>query len=250
MARLLSGYSDHPRADVEAICMTLIKVSQLITDVPEIVELDINPLLADERGVIALDARMQIAPARGNGADRLAIRPYPKELEEWIDWAGMRVLIRPIMPEDGERHLRFFDRLDPEDVRMRLFVPTRELKPTQLARLTQIDYDREMALVATVQTVPGQWETIGVARAVADPDNVSAEFALSVRSDLKARGLGGIFLRKLIRYCRERGTARLVGETLFDNEPMQRLAKRCGFRLKPAPEPGVILMELDLRASP
>jgi len=176
----------------------------------------------------------------------MAIRPYPKELEEWIDWGGERVLLRPIRPEDGERHLRFFARLDPEDVRMRVFVPLRELQSSQLARLTQIDYDREMAFVALVQSAGGDWETLGVARAVTDPDNTEAEFAVIVRSHLKAKGLGALLMRKLIAYCRSRGTARIAGETLFDNAPMQKLATRLGFTLEPALEPGVLRMELAL----
>ena len=247
IARLLAGYSDHPRADVDALCLTLIKVSQMITDVPEIVELDINPLLADDQGVIALDARMRVATPKGPGADRLAIRPYPKELEEWIDWEGRRVLLRPIRPEDGEAHRRFFASLDPEDVRMRLFVHMRELKPSQLARMTQIDYDREMAIIATASGENGERETLGVVRVVVDPENIDAEFAATVRSDLKGKGLGIILMRKIIDYCRARGTARIIGETLYDNIRLQRLAKRFGFTFKPSEEPGVVRLELELK---
>ena len=246
VARLLDGYDGHPGADRDALRLTLVKVSQMMADIPEIVELDINPLLADADGVIALDARMRLARPARRGVGRMAIRPYPKELEEWIDWGGERVLLRPIRPEDGERHLRFFARLDPEDVRMRVFVPLRELQSSQLARLTQIDYDREMAFVALVQSAGGDWETLGVARAVTDPDNTEAEFAVIVRSDLKAKGLGALLMRKLIAYCRSRGTARIAGETLFDNAPMQKLATRLGFTLEPALEPGVLRMELAL----
>lgn len=247
VSRLLSGYDGHPAADLDAICLTLMKVSQMVIDLPEIVELDINPLLADSHGVVALDARMRIARPGALGADRLAIRPYPEALEEWIDWNGLRVLLRPIRPEDGERHQRFFSRLDPEDVRSRVFVPLRELQASQLARLTQIDYDREMAFIATAQTEQDDWETLGVVRVVTDPDNLVAEFALIVRSDLKGKGLGSILLRKMIGYCRARGTLRIVGETLHDNEALQRLVRRLGFTLKPSGEPGIVRAELDLQ---
>lgn len=117
VAKLLAGYRNRPPADIDAICRTLIQISNLIADIPEIVELDINPLLADENGVIALDARMRVAPASVTGPDRFAIRPYPEELEERISWQGKPLLLRPIKPEDGPQHMAFFKALDPEDVR-------------------------------------------------------------------------------------------------------------------------------------
>ena len=126
-------------------------------------------------------------------------------------------MLRPIKPEDGTQHLEFFNALDPDDVRYRVFMPMRELERHQLARLTQIDYDREMAFMATCERESGRFETLGMARAIADPDNISAEFAIIVRSDLKGQGLGPILLRKLIDYCRSRGTRELVGEALSDN---------------------------------
>jgi acetyltransferase len=120
-------------ADVAAVSRTLIQVSQLIADIPEIVELDINPLLADDQGVLALDARMRVAPSSATGIDRFAIRPYPEELEEWITWQGRQLLLRPIKPEDGAQHLEFFNALDADDVRYRVFMPMRELQRSQLA---------------------------------------------------------------------------------------------------------------------
>ena len=190
ISKLLTGYRGCPPADISAISRTLIQLSHLIADIPEIVELDINPLLADDQGVLALDARMRIAPAGAAGQDRFAIRPYPEELEEWISWQGRKVLLRPIRPEDGAQHVEFFNALDPDDVRYRVFMRMREIQPSQLARLTQIDYDREMAFVAICEREPGCFETLGVVRAIADPDNVTAEFAIIVRSDLKGKGLG------------------------------------------------------------
>jgi acetyltransferase len=142
VSKLLAGYRDRPPADLTAISRTLIQVSHLIADIPQIVELDINPLLADDHGVLALDARMRVAAYAASGLDRFAIRPYPEELEEWISWQGGRVLLRPIKPEDGTQCVEFFNALDPEDVRYRFFMRMRELQGAQLARLTQIDYDR------------------------------------------------------------------------------------------------------------
>jgi acetyltransferase len=235
-------------ADVAAISRTLIQVSQMIAEIPEIVELDINPLLADNHGVLALDARMRVAPLNATGVDRFAIRPYPEELEEWIDWQGRPVLLRPIKPEDGAQHLEFFNALDAEDVRYRVFMRMRELQRSQLARLTQIDYDREMAFIATSERESGGVETLGVARAISDPDNIAAEFAIIVRSDIKGKGLGPILLKKLINYCRSRGTKELVGEALADNTRLRGLARRFGFVLTSSPPTHTVNLRLDLAA--
>jgi acetyltransferase len=248
VSKLLAGYRDRMPADLTAISRTLIQVSHLIADIPQIVELDINPLWADDQGVLALDARMRVAPSAASGLDRFAIRPYPEELEEWIDWQDRRVLLRPIKPEDGTQHIEFFNALDPEDVHYRVFMRMRELQRPQLARLTQIDYDREMAFIATCEHDPGRSETLGVARAVADPDNISAEFAIIVRSDLKGKGLGPILLRKLIAYCRSRGTKEIIGEALADNQRVVGLVRHFGGEVNHS-EPGTVRFRFDLASS-
>ena len=245
IAKLLAGYREHPPADLGAIARTLMQVAHLLADIPEIVDLDINPLLADEQGVLALDARMRVSAAGAMGVHRFAIRPYPEELEEWIQWQGESVLLRPIRPEDGAQHIEFFNALDPDDIRFRVFSFVRTVQRSQLARLTQIDYSREMAFIATREREPGRHETIGVVRAVADPDNVTAEVAIVVRSDLKGRGLGSILLEKLLDYCRSRGIKQLVGEVLVDNERMMRLVKRFGCTLTRS-EPGNVKIVFDL----
>ncbi|MDB5770758.1 MAG: family N-acetyltransferase, partial [Burkholderia sp.] len=248
VSKLLAGYRNRPAADIDAVCRVLIQVSHLVSDIPEIVELDINPLLADAHGVIALDARVRIRqPDTATGLERLAIRPYPKELEQWITWQGGPVLLRPIQPEDGAAHIAFFSELDPEDVRFRMFIQIRELQPSQLARFTQIDYDREMAFIATRKRADGGCETLGVARVVADPDNISAEFAVIVRSDLKAQGLGTVLMEKLIRYCRSRGTREMTGEALTQNAGVLKLAERFGFEIRPFPNDETTALRLDLR---
>jgi acetyltransferase len=246
VARLLAGYRDHAPVDRDALEGTLVQLSALAADLPEIAELDINPLLADERGMIALDARIRL---QQRARVPFAIRPYPEEQEQTVDWQGRAVLLRPIRPEDGEAHRRFFATLDPQDVRYRTFMQLRTLAPSQLARLTQIDYDREMAFIATTPNEDGASETLGVARAIGDPDNVTAEFAIVLRSDLKGRGLGRILLGKLIAYCRERGTRELVGEALQDNARMIALAREFGFEVTAAREPGIVAMRLRLRSA-
>ncbi len=248
VARLLAGYRSRPPADIEAILWTLTQLSQLVSDIPEIVDLDINPLLADGAGAIALDARMRVALAdcSASSLDRLAIRPYPRELEETIEFEGRPLLLRPIRPEDGPAHLAFFDALTPDDVRYRMFVRIRELTASQLARFTQIDFDREMAFIATRDGADGRAQTLGVARVVADPDNVAAEFAVTVRSDLKGHGLGRTLMEKVIAYCRTRGTREIVGEALPQNTRVIRLARSLGFEVTPAPEDGTMRLRLPL----
>jgi acetyltransferase len=255
VARQLAGYRNHPAADMDAISAVLVQVARLVAEVPEIVELDINPLLADSSKAIVLDARMRIAMADSAGStlDRLAIRPYPAELEETVAWDGgpngsQTILLRPIRPEDGQAHVAFFNALTPDDVRYRMFVRVRELQPAQLARFTQIDYDREMAFIATRTNSDGVGETLAVGRVVADPDNLSAEFAVTVRSDLKGKGLGVMVMNKLIAYCRARGTREIVGEALPQNAPVIGLVKKLGFTVGPLDEEeGVRKFWLTLR---
>jgi len=248
VARLLAGYRNRPAANMDAVLASLVQVSRMVSDIPEIVELDLNPLVADSRGAVVLDARMRLARADRSGStlDRLAIRPYPRELEETIEWNGGPLLLRPIRPEDGPAHLAFFDALTPDDVRYRMFVRIRELQPSQLARFTQIDYDREMAFIATRPNAQGVAETLAVGRVVADPDNISAEFAVTVRSDLKGMGLGKLMMQKLIDYCRSRGTREIVGEALPQNSRITGLAKRMGFTVKSTGLEGMREMRLIL----
>lgn len=248
VAKLLAGYRNRPAVNMDAVLATLVQVSRMVCDIPEIVELDLNPLLADSRGAVVLDARMRLALADRSGStlDRLAIRPYPRELEETIAWQGGSLLLRPIRPEDGPAHLAFFDALTPDDVRYRMFVRVRELQPSQLARFTQIDYDREMAFIATRPNAQGVAETLAVGRVVADPDNITAEFAVTVRSDLKGMGLGKIMMRKLIDYCRARGTREIVGEALPQNSRITGLARSLGFTVKSSGLEGMREMRLVL----
>jgi acetyltransferase len=249
VSKLLAAYRNRSAANVDAVCHVLIQISDLIIDIPEIAELDINPLLADADGVVALDARISVKAADKAGVDRLAIHPYPEELEEWVNWQGQPVLLRPIKPEDGLQHIEFFNSLDPEDVRMRMFVRMRELSHAQLARMTQIDYNREMAFIATRKCDDDTWETLGVARVIFDPDNVSAEFAIIVRSELKGKGLGWLLMNKLIQHCRDRGTLEIVGETLTYNKGLIALVREFGFKTGRSCDNDTTLLKLDLRPS-
>ncbi len=246
VAKLLAGYRHRPPADLDGVYRTLNQVSRLIADIPEVAELDINPLLADETGVVALDARLRVAPADTVGPERLAIRPYPRELEEKIVFEDRPLLLRPIRPEDEPEHRVLFSKLETDDVRFRFFGLLREPPHSELARFTQIDYEREMAFIATRVDENNKAETLGVARIATDPDNIAAEFAIVVRSDLKGKGLGSILLNKLIDYCRDRGTVQIEGRVLPSNERMLALAQRQGFHLHPRLQEGVIEVRLPL----
>ena len=233
VARLLAGYRDHPPAALDAIGDVLIALSQMLADLPELAELDINPLLADHHGVVALDARLRVSRQRPAGAANFAITPYPAELIETVAWQGESIVLRPIRPEDEPQHRAFAERLQAQDLRLRFFSARRELPRSELARLTQIDYAREMAFIA-VRTLPdGTAQTLGVVRAVTDPDNVDAEFAVIVRSDLKGQGLGHLLLRKMIGFLSTRGTQRLLGYVLRENDAMRDLARSQGFAVDP-----------------
>ncbi len=249
--RLLAGYRDHPPAKIDAICDVMIALSQMLADLPELAELDINPLWADHDGVIALDARVRVSREARAGAAHFAITPYPAELARTVIWQGEPVVIRPIRPEDEPQHRAFVEQLQPDDLRLRFFSARRELPRSELARLAQIDYAREMAFIA-VRTLPdGSMQTLGVARAVTDPDNTDAEFAIIVRSDLKGRGLGHTLMGTLIDFVRQRGTQRLVGLVLRENLPMRKLALSYGFELDEAgSDVDALRFVLDLASRP
>ena len=245
--RQLQGYRDRPPAAIEAIALTLTKLSQLICDIDAVMELDLNPLLADSDGVIALDARIRIErPAKtGQPGSRLSIRPYPKELERRESLPGVGAMrLRPIRPEDAPLLARLVADLTPEDARLRFFTPLHSLEPMALARFTQIDYDREMAFVLHAEDAPER--LLAAVRLAADPDNIAAEFAIVVRSDLHRRGVGRLLMTRLIEYARARGLTELFGDILTENKAMLALSAQFGFTIRPAESAGVDRATLSL----
>jgi acetyltransferase len=247
--RLLRGFRGQPAAKLEAIALTLVKISQLIVDLDDVVEVDINPLLADEYGVIALDARMKVGGASQPAAARLAIRPYPKELEERIEIAdGRTLLLRPVVPEDEPSLQAGFAKLTPEEVHLRFFVSMKTLGHVQAARFTQIDYDREMALILTEPGIPGKTEIFGVVRITADPDNERAEYAVIVRGDMTGMGLGILLMHRIIDYARKRGINEIFGDVLRENTTMLKLCDFLGFTQSVLPDDmGIIRVSLKLQ---
>ena len=249
IARLLAGWRDVPPADQDAVSDVLVALAELMGDEPRIAEADINPLLADAQGVMALDARVRVSAAAPGGAARFAIRPYPNELVESFVWThGGRtrtVTLRPIRPEDEAQHLAFLEKMSAEDIRMRIFYSRRSIERSELARLVQIDYEREMAFVATAPADDGGEETLGVARSLVDPDNVAAEFGILVRSDLKGGGIGWRLMSKLIAYQKGRGTRLLVATVLRENQPMLDFCARLGFRFS-ADQPDATSRQIEM----
>ena len=234
---------------MDALCLTLIRVSQLVIDIPEVMELDVNPLLADSEGIIALDARVRVARAMGTGTERLAIRPYPKDLEETVRLGdGRELWLRPIRPEDEPALRASFAKLTPEETRLRFLAPMKTLSHALAARFTQLDYDREMALILTDRGIPGTTDIYGVVRMSADPDNERAEYAVIVRHDMTGLGLGVLLMRRIIDYARARGIHEIWGDVLYENRRMRKLCKDLGFTERREPdEPGVARVALDLR---
>ena len=230
-SKLLQPSGDVPAAAMQALCLTLVQLSQLIVDIPEVAGLEINPLVVDHRGAVAVGAQILIAPPTEASQGRLAIRPYPKELEEEFVLAnGLKVLLRPIRPEDAPAQHEFHDKCSPQDMELRFFHRVRTLSHLEMARLTQIDYDREMAFIATAPKEDGSgWETFGTVRTFTDLDNETAEYAVLVRSDIKRQGLGRKLMRKMVRYCRSRGTRQIVGRVRHDNKAMFELIRSLGF---------------------
>ncbi|MDQ2696415.1 MAG: GNAT family N-acetyltransferase, partial [Pseudomonadota bacterium] len=235
-------------SSTDALALCLIKVAQLVIDLGEIEALDIDPLWADAAGVAAADAIIHIAPTQRRGTDRLAIRPYPKELEQTLGLPdGRAFLLRPILPEDAPRLQAMVRRAPAEDLRLRFFLPIRELSPTLTAQLTQIDYDREMAFVVSDPGVPGQADLWAVVHLAADPDLESAEYAILVDQRVTGLGLGPLLMRHLIDYARGRGIGEIYGEVLRENETMLRLNRALGFAIHGEPDaPEVMRVSLKL----
>ena len=245
---LLQGYRGRSPVAIGEVALTLIKVAQLIIDMGEVVELDINPLLADEFGALALDARLRVRADDRQRGRRLAIRPYPTELEEEVPLPdGRHFLVRPVLPEDEPAFQRLFDKLSPEDIRMRFFAPKKHLSHPFAARLTQIDYDREMALVLAEPGTPGRAEVFGAVHIAADPDGEQAEFAIMLRGDMAGLGLGPLLMRRIIDYARSKGVREIIGDVLRENRPMLRLCELFRFqRRRKEDDPGVIAVHLRL----
>ncbi|MFC3119756.1 GNAT family N-acetyltransferase [Jhaorihella thermophila] len=249
VARLLDAFRDRPAVDRKAVIDVLLRVSDMVCELPEITELDINPLVAGPGGVLAVDARIGIArpPARHGPYDHMAIHPYPRHLVQRVHLTdGTPLTIRPIRPEDAQAEAAFVRDLSDEAKRFRFMGSVAELSPEMLAQFTQIDYRREMALVAVIER-DGKPEQLGVARYTINPDNTSCEFAIVVSDRFQTRGLGTRLMKALIDAARQHGLSRITGTVLRDNAPMLKLMEELGFSQQRDPEdPDCVIVDLPI----
>ncbi|HYP58621.1 MAG TPA: bifunctional acetate--CoA ligase family protein/GNAT family N-acetyltransferase [Beijerinckia sp.] len=239
VSRILKAYRDVPAADETALRLVLVKLSQLAADVPMIRELDINPLLVDQMGVLALDARARVAPldrdhGRAAGHPRFAIRPYPRAWERTITCQnGQEVFVRPVRPEDEGMFAEFAGAISEEDLRLRFFAPVHHFSHLFLARLVQVDYARAIAFVAIN---PKTGEMMGVVRLHADANHDKGEYAVLVRSDLKGVGLGWELMHLIIEWAKADGLRTIEGQVLSDNKAMLEMCHKLGFSIRPCPD--------------
>ncbi len=249
ISRLLDAYRNVPAARRDMVAVVLVRMSQLAADIPEILEIDINPLLADEAGVLALDARISIDPAP-LPADRprhahFAIRPYPKEWQRTLTLRdGQQVDVRPVRPEDEGLYEEFFRHVTPDDMRLRFFGLIKDIGHAFIARLTQIDYGRSIALLALDEA---SGALIGVVRLHCDPDYRNGEYAILLRSDCKGIGLGYALMELIIEYARKEGIGRIHGEVLRENVTMLTMCRELGFTVEEdRDDPSLAVVSLDL----
>jgi acetyltransferase len=236
-SRLLGAFRRMPPVDRAALEQVLLRVSEMVCELPAIREADINPLLVDESGAIALDARIVVGRERSAlpRYGHMAIHPYPVHLvSECTLPNGERVTVRPIRPEDAEIEQAFVKHLSPETRYFRFMNALSELTPQMLARFTQIDYGREMALIA-VSAKDGRETEVAVARYITNPDGASCEFALVVDDGWHRQGLGRRLMTQLIEVARSRGLAGMSGDILAANQPMLALLASLGFTIGESP---------------
>jgi len=252
VSRILEAYRNVPAADETAIALVLVKLAQLAADFPEIREVDLNPVLADETGVITVDARIAVAPMEPrragplSGNPRFAIRPYPKAWERHLALPdGNKIFVRPIRPEDEALYPAFMSAVTGDDVRFRFFAPIKEFSHGFIARFTQIDYARAMAFIA-IEEATGQM--LGVVRIHADSEYRTAEYAILVRSDLKGHGLGWLLMELMIEYARAEGLQSIRGQVLQENRTMLQMCRQLGFHITPDPdETSIVIVTLSLK---
>jgi acetyltransferase len=227
-ARLIREHSSDPARDLARIGELLVTLSQMASDLTELRGLELNPLVLNREGMLAVDFAMDLgAPAR------FAIMPYPEELREWVTLSnGWEVEVRPIRAEDAPLITGFHRRLSEESIRFRYFHHKADLSQRDLAMLSHINYDRQMAFIAEHPLVEGGKEMLGVVRVWNDADNIRTEFSIIVRDDLHGLGIGRLLMDKMIRYSRRLGTLEMVGKIMVDNRPMRALMQQLGFRLR------------------
>jgi acetyltransferase len=245
VARLMGAHRHMPAMNRRALARILQRVSEMVCELPEIVEMDINPLIGNEEAVIAVDARIRVRypPPQMPTYGHMAIHPYPIHLVERVQLPdGTDLTIRPIRPEDAEMEQHFVRGLSEQTKYFRFMQAIKELTPEMLVRFTQIDYDREMALIGVVEQ-DGREVQVGVARYMARPGGNACEFAIVVSDHWRNRGIGARLMRSLMQNARTRGIRAMEGEVLTANTRMLALVQSLGFRIeRDRTDPGIKLV--------
>ncbi len=245
--KILQGYRNLPPANFDLLSEIMVRVSQLVTDFPEIVELDINPLAVISGRFVGVDARIVVQPSTVKAPRHLIIAPYPNQYEsDWMMRDGTPVLLRPMKPEDEPLVSDFLSRCSEETIYFRYFRLIKKWTHEMLIRFTQNDYDREMGLMALGQP-PGPEIMLGVSRLVMEANRETAEFAVIVADPWQGKGLGPKLVEEVIAIARERGVKLLWGEVLASNQPMLDMVKRLGFSLTRQTESQTFRVEMHLQ---
>jgi acetyltransferase len=247
VAKLLAGYRNVTPIDREVLEQMIISVSQLVADYPEIVELDINPVIVKNGKPLAVDARMILRSTTVKSPLHLIISPYPRQYEcERTIKSGKRLLIRPVKPDDADLFRDLFHSLSATSVYFRFFSHIKELSAEMLALLTQVDYDRHLALVALdVDSSPPKM--LAAARIIGHPDLSNCEFSVLVSDAYQGQGIGAQLLLCLLHAAREQGVQHIWGKVLRENKQMINLGKRLGFSTRFDQEDGTVELSIDLR---
>ncbi len=244
IAQMLGNYRNMPPIPLDKLKSLLLRISELVSEVPEIQELDLNPVIADENDITVADIRIRVDfPAAGHRAyDHMSIHPYPKDLINYYQLSdGTMITIRPIKPEDAEREQNFVTHLSDDARYFRFHQAVQSLTPEMLVRFTQIDYDREMALVAVVN-IDSRETQIAVARYITTPDRQGCEFAIVVADEWHGKGLGTRIMESLMNVARGRGYRWIRGSVLKENQRMIRLMNHLDFDVRPDEEDPVLLV--------
>ncbi len=246
--QLLRGYRNIPPANLELLEEIIIRIAQLLTDFSEIRELDINPLHVTRDGICAVDARVLLEPSQTRAPLHLVISPYPDEYEEKVSTAlGVDIFIRPIRPEDAPLLVELFESLSPRSVYMRFFTPLKRLPTGMLARFTQIDYDREIALVA-ISNADASEKILGVARVISERNLKQAEFAVAVADRWQGQGIGAELLKRCLRIAGQRRIEKVYGLVLAENKQMLSLGQKLGFKIRQLHGTGEYELTIDGRS--
>ena len=245
--RLLKGYRHTKPANLQLLEETLIRLAQLVTDFSEIAELDINPLIVGGDTVCAIDARVLLEPSQTPAPLHLVISPYPDQYEEHTQTStGVDIFVRPIRPEDAPLLVELFESLSPQSVYRRFFTPMKRLPHSMLARFTQIDYDRHIALVA-LSVSNSQESMLGVARVILAHNPKEAEFSIVVGDPWQGKGIGAALLQRCISIAKERGIEKVMGAVLAENTQMLALGKKLGFKIQKVLGAGEYELSIDFR---